>query len=269
MKFRYVGTPTGHRRGSIVLVMTIIAAMISAGVAFSLAKFHTATMNILETSKINIEAQQYGLAKAKLLRSTNYDDVISQNKTVVKNSNGFTDEVVVGAETDYSDKVKQKVCTINVYKDGEKIPRFSYKISKLSTGNIVLGTGSSTPESGGSGSGASSSNIQTNVLSGTIVDSGTLPVPNGYTREQCTYMYQIKKIVSSTNSGLDFLNVVSVETTNSWVEFDEKTGELKSYAVGSKKNGEKTKTYYPFISPLDEKFCQRHAYISYICVASK
>lgn len=90
-------------------------------------------MNTLEISKINIEAQQYGLAKAELLRSTSYDDVVSQNKTSVKNSNGFTDEVVVGAETDYSDKVKQKVCTVNVYKDGETLPRFSYKLSKLTT----------------------------------------------------------------------------------------------------------------------------------------
>ena len=107
--------------------------MIASGVAFSLAKLHRATMNTLETSKINIEAQQYGLAKAELLRSTSYDDVVSQNKTFVKNSNGFTDEVVVGSETDYSDTVKQKVCTVNVYKDGETLPRFSYKLSKLTT----------------------------------------------------------------------------------------------------------------------------------------
>ena len=244
--------------------------MISGGVAFSLAKLHTATMNTLKTSKINIEAQQYGLAKAELLRSTSYDDVISQNKTSVKNSNGFIDEVVVGAETDYSDKVKQKVCTINVYKDGEKIPRFSCKISKLSTGNSIHGNGSSTPESGSSGSGTSSSNIQTNVLSGTILDSGILPVPNGYTREQCTYMYQIKKLVSSTNTGLDFLNNVSFEPANNWLEFDEKTGELKSYYMNTAKNGEKTKKYYPYRSTLlGPEFHQIHAYISYICVASK
>ena len=82
---------------------------------------------------IYIEAQQYGLAKAELLRSTSYDDVLSQNKTSVKISNVFTDEVVVGAETDCSDTVKQKVYTINVYKDGEILPRFSYKLSKLTT----------------------------------------------------------------------------------------------------------------------------------------
>ena len=107
--------------------------MITSGVAFSLAKIHNTIMNTLEISKVNIEAQQYGLAKAELLRSTSYDDVISQNKTFVKNSNGFTDEVVVGAEIDYSETVKQKVCTINVYKDGETLPRFSYKLSKLTT----------------------------------------------------------------------------------------------------------------------------------------
>ena len=134
MKFAHNSTPpAGHYRGSVVLVAAVLAALISSGVAFSLAKLHTSTMKTLETSKVNIEAQQYGLAKAELLRSTSYDDVISQNKTSVKNSNGFTDEVVVGAEIDYSDTVKQKVCTINVYKDGEMLPRFSYKLSKLIT----------------------------------------------------------------------------------------------------------------------------------------
>lgn len=111
----------------------MIAAALISSVAFSLAKLHTATMKTLETSKINIEAQQYGLAKAELLRSISYDNVVSQDKSAVKNTNGFTDEVVVGAETDYSDTVKQKICTVNVYKDDESLPRFSYKISKLNT----------------------------------------------------------------------------------------------------------------------------------------
>ena len=111
----------------------MLAAALISSVAFSLAKLHTATMKTLETSKINIEAQQYGLAKAELLRSISYDNVVSQDKSAVKNTNGFTDEVVVGAETDYSDTVKQKICTVNVYKDDESLPRFSYKISKLNT----------------------------------------------------------------------------------------------------------------------------------------
>lgn len=109
--------------------------MVSSGVAFSLAKLHTATMKTLEVSKVNIEAQQYGLAKAEYLRSTAYDALASQGKQAVVSSDGFKDEVIVGNEEPYNDKLNQKVCTINVYKDDEKLPRFTYKVSKLSSGS--------------------------------------------------------------------------------------------------------------------------------------
>lgn len=92
-------------------------------------------MKILETSKVNIEAQQYGLAKAEYLRSTAYDVLASQGKQSIVSSEGFKDEVIVGNEEPYNDKLNQKVCTINVYKDDEKLPRFSYKVSKLSSGS--------------------------------------------------------------------------------------------------------------------------------------
>ena len=90
-------------------------------------------MKTLEVSKVNIEAQQYGLAKAEYLRGTAYDALASQGKQAVVSSDGFKDEVVVGAEEPYNDKLNQKVCTVNVYKDDEKLPRFSYKVSKLSS----------------------------------------------------------------------------------------------------------------------------------------
>lgn len=125
--------PAGRYRGSVVLVAAVLAAIVSSGVAFSLAKLHTATMKTLEVSKVNIEAQQYGLAKAEYLRSTAYDALASQGKQGIISSDGFKDEVIVGSEEAYNDKLNQKVCTINVYKDDEKLPRFSYKVSKLSS----------------------------------------------------------------------------------------------------------------------------------------
>lgn len=92
-------------------------------------------MKTLEVSKVNIEAQQYGLAKAEYLRSTAYDVLASQGKQSIVSSDGFKDEIIVGSEEPYNDKLNQKVCTINVYKDDEKLPRFSYKVSKLSSGS--------------------------------------------------------------------------------------------------------------------------------------
>ena len=152
--------PDRHYRGSVVLVAAVIAALISSGVAFSLAKLHTATMKTLEVSKVNIEAQQYGLAKAEYLRSTAYDALASQGKQAVVSSDGFKDEVIVSSEEPYNDKLNQKVCTVNVYKDDEKLPRFSYKVSKLS----------------------SDSDSNSNVPKGTILPwyGSADNVPNGY-----------------------------------------------------------------------------------------
>ena len=117
-------------------------------------------MKTLETSKVNIEAQQYGLAKAEYLRSTAYDVLASQGKQSIVSSDGFKDEVIVGSEEPYNDKLNQKVCTINVYKDDEKLPRFSYKVSKLSSG----------------------SDSSSNVPKGTILPwyGSSDSVPNGY-----------------------------------------------------------------------------------------
>ena len=97
-------------------------------------------MKTLEVSKVNIEAQQYGMAKAEYLRSTAYDALASQGKQNIVSSDGFKDEVIVGSEEAYNDKLNQKVCTINVYKDDEKLPRFSYKVSKLSSGSDSNGS---------------------------------------------------------------------------------------------------------------------------------
>lgn len=63
-----------------------------------------------------------------LLKNQDYYDIKSQIKTTIPNSN-FQDEVIVGAEFTNSDNIKEKLVTINVYKQGNNIPHFTLKRS--------------------------------------------------------------------------------------------------------------------------------------------
>ena len=113
--------------------MAIVSAAIVGLTAVSLAKVNHVAFNGLESSKTALQAQQYAASKAELIRSINYDDLTAQNKTTIQNSN-FQDEVKISAESSYpsDSNVKQKICTINVYKTGDSLPRSTLIVTRLS-----------------------------------------------------------------------------------------------------------------------------------------
>ena len=125
---------TQKQRGSGLLIMAIVSAAIVGLTAVSLAKVNHLAFNGLDSSKTALQAQQYAASKAELIRSINYDDLTAQNKTTIQNSN-FQDEVKISAESSYpsDSSIKQKICTINVYKTGESLPRSTLIVTRLST----------------------------------------------------------------------------------------------------------------------------------------
>ena len=125
---------TQKQRGSGLLIMAIVSAAIVGLTAVSLAKVNNLAFNGLDSSKTALQAQQYAASKAELIRSINYDDLTAQNKTTIQNSN-FQDEVKISAESSYpsDSSIKQKICTINVYKTGESLPRSTLIVTRLST----------------------------------------------------------------------------------------------------------------------------------------
>lgn len=114
--------------------MAIVSAAIVGLTAVSLAKVNHLAFNGLDSSKTALQAQQYAASKAELIRSINYDDLTAQNKNTIQNSN-FQDEVKISAESSYpsDSSIKQKICTINVYKTGESLPRSTLIVTRLST----------------------------------------------------------------------------------------------------------------------------------------
>ncbi len=124
---------TQRRKGSALIVLITVAAILTSMIALSTAKISQASLGSLGSSKIALQAQQYAAAKADFIKATDYDELAEQAIEEIPNSN-FYDEVIIGNETLYpgKDDIYQRVCTINVYLYGDVLPRYSLKVTKTS-----------------------------------------------------------------------------------------------------------------------------------------
>ena len=123
-----------YRKGSALLAVVLILAVISSMLSVGTAKLTQAAINSTSTNKITLQAQQYAASKADIVKATKYDELTAQNKTVISNSDGFYDEVSVSAESEYpgNSNISQRECIIRVYKDSEVLPRSSLKLMRYS-----------------------------------------------------------------------------------------------------------------------------------------
>lgn len=123
-----------YRKGSALLAVVLILAVISSMLSVGTAKLTQAAINSTSTNKITLQAQQYAASKADIVKATKYDELTAQNKTVISNSDGFYDEVSISAESEYpgNSNISQRECIIRVYKDSEALPRSSLKLMRYS-----------------------------------------------------------------------------------------------------------------------------------------
>lgn len=123
-----------YRKGSALLAVVLILAVISSMLSVGTAKLTQAAINSTSTNKITLQAQQYAASKADIVKATKYDELAAQNKTVISNSDGFYDEVSISAESEYpgNSNISQRECIIRVYKDSEALPRSSLKLMRYS-----------------------------------------------------------------------------------------------------------------------------------------
>lgn len=128
-----------YRKGSALLAVVLILAVISSMLSVGTAKLTQAAINSTSTNKITLQAQQYAASKADIVKATKYDELTAQNKTVISNSDGFYDEVSISAESEYpgNSNISQRECIIRVYKDSETLPRSSLKLMRYSVSTDV------------------------------------------------------------------------------------------------------------------------------------
>lgn len=102
------------------------------------AKITQAAINSTGSNKATLQAQQFASSEADLIKSISYTDLTVQSRADISDS-GFQREVILSAESDYSEQIKQKTVTINVYKGSESLPRSTIKLTRYSAEQKVSG----------------------------------------------------------------------------------------------------------------------------------
>ena len=123
---------TQKHKGSIALWL-IAALLVMSILSTSLATMAQATLSTGSSSKISLQAQQYAEAVSEIIKATKYDELAAHERTTINNSI-YQDEVIIDPESIYpgNEDIKQKVCTVNIYRLDEQSPRYSLKVIRTS-----------------------------------------------------------------------------------------------------------------------------------------
>lgn len=137
-----------YRRGSALLAVVLILAVVSSVLSVSTAKISQAAINSTGSNKTTLQAQQYAASEAELMRSMPYSDLSSSAKAKIAGT-VFSKEVILGEESSYSSSIKQRPVTVNIYSDAESLPRSTLTFQRYSVdaGDLDIGQ----PEYLGSG----------------------------------------------------------------------------------------------------------------------
>ena len=137
----------------------MVGAAVVGVTSLSLAKANTVALSSIRSGNFALQAQQYADAEAAIIKATDYNDLSAKSKADIQNSNGFQREIIVSAESNYSDTIKQKIVSVNIYRSGESTPRVTLNVTRLNkelqpasgvpVGTIIAWPGSSAPMEGG------------------------------------------------------------------------------------------------------------------------
>lgn len=147
-----------RHKGSALLVMVIVLAIISSMIGLSLAKIGQAGMSATASNTIAMQASNIASSDAALLHAVNYEDLTASNRSAVSGT-AFQHETLLSNESSYTDTIKQKIATINVYKGDESIPRSTLQVTRYSVekqessgvpvGTVIAWAGSKAPTTNG------------------------------------------------------------------------------------------------------------------------
>ena len=174
-------------RGYGLLIIAIVTAMMVALISLSVTKLNQSAISGFNNSKIMLQAQQYAESESAIIKATNYKNLTARSKAAIQNSNGFLSEFVLSSESNYSDDIKQRTVTINIYRQSEILPRYSLN---------VLKTSAETTDSGGVPVGTIIAWISTTVPA----EGGTWLLCNG---QSCSAYPKLSALIGSTVPNLN------------------------------------------------------------------
>lgn len=120
----YIKTSINYSRGSGLITVVIISALVVSLLGLSLSEILQTMFNGLNSSNIALQAQQYAISKAELLHVSGYNRLAAQSLMDI-GSTAFADEIILGAESIAPNNIKQRNATIRVYYNSEKLPRYT------------------------------------------------------------------------------------------------------------------------------------------------
>lgn len=130
-------------------VLSAIVFMMMAGVFFTL---YGGQFSLIKNGKTAIQAQQYAEIDANTLQSLSYSNLDAKGAhsrkaiTNITNASGWEDEITLSAEQilDEDAGTKQRIATVNIYKTGDTLPRYTLQIPLTSQGSgdsgVPIGT---------------------------------------------------------------------------------------------------------------------------------
>lgn len=132
-------------KGSGYLVSVLLAVVVTALIMFSLANYFSYSINGTQTILNNHRIFSFAEAKMDMVKANGYSSVAVQPRQQI-GSTQFYDEVVLGNESNYSSKIKQRPITVNIYDGNNAYPCFSlhssvFKVSDSGGGGCQAATG--------------------------------------------------------------------------------------------------------------------------------
>lgn len=128
------------------MVSAILAIFVWIGIAQSMAIIANSGFKSIKSGRTAIQAQQYADISIDRLKNINYDELDTagaHTRAVISglSTTDWEDEVTIGAESTIagSDDVKQRIATVNVYKTGDTLPRYTVEVPLSSQDNNSIG----------------------------------------------------------------------------------------------------------------------------------
>ncbi|MDY5044992.1 phage tail protein [Phascolarctobacterium sp.] len=121
-KHKGMNTLFGRYRGGESIFVTILTCIIISVMGVSLTRLHNASFMSLISSETSMQAQHFAKAKMDYLVFRGYNNLSTQAKTKIDNSD-FKDAVTLGNVSTDSSGINKRTVTVSVYNGDEALPR--------------------------------------------------------------------------------------------------------------------------------------------------
>ena len=245
---------TKKLKGFMVLPAVVMSILIGM-LGLSFLQIYSGQFSALSANRKALQAQQYAMAEADILRNTAYDQLNSavHDKTAISGGNGWLSTAQVGGETTING-VKQRLGTVEVYRnDSVSSPDFSFQfpLSNANSGYV---------KNNNANSGIISMSVSGGYLHGYYNGVEYPFYFNGYTKSETYTKAEVNNLIAGLQSKITALTgrVTALEnkTTGSldWSKAgivihglgDYTDIELKNFPVSSTTGGRPRTKYVDF-----------------------